>query len=172
MKIRFLKRKLQTEFAKIPLIAVLLFAGFSIFLGLMIAISAGARHPTLYYYLPKGILPIFLMAFFWCLAYGLWGALIGVFLFSCQNFGKSNRIYLFFLFLCVWILSYTWFPVVYRAGSLFLALLLCFLIFFCLFFLFGFFVRHSFLMILGFCLFAFWMIYVFYYTFSLFLLQG
>ena len=157
MNIRFLKRRIQMECSQIPLLAVLISAGVALFLGILIVVSGGSRYPFLYYYLPKGILPLFLMALFWSLSYGLLGALFGVFLFSRCDFGKCDRWYVAFLFLCTLILSYTWFPVIYRAGALFLGLLLCFLMIFCFCLLWGFLGYRSIVMFLGMVLYSVWL---------------
>ena len=102
----------------------------------------------------------------------LLGALFGVFLFSRCDFGKGDRWYIAFLFLCTLVLSYTWFPVIFRAGALFLGLLLCFLMAFCFCLLWGFLGYRSLMMAFGMSLYSVWLIYILYYTFSLFLLNG
>lgn len=166
------KRCFCEEFSRLPTVSLWVTAGLCLFFGILIACSGFSRYHTVFFFFPRGALPRFLMAVFWCLGYLLLGIALGAFLFfgKCRRDPMQGQVLL--LFACTLLCAYAWIPVVYGAGALFLGILLSVFCLFCSWLLLR--MMGRFYRVSSFCMaiFLLWMGYVFYYTLALFLLNG
>ena len=169
--IKEIKRQMQHELSCVNLTFVIILAAACVVLGILFAIGGVDRYLYWYYYLPKCALSPFFLVLFWLVAYALFGACAAVALsapcYRCAVAKKKMAV----LFACTLVLCYVWIPVVYKASSFFLGTLLVAVIIVCLAVLFSMSTRISKLASWGILLFAFWMLYILYYTFTLCLLN-
>lgn len=172
MNFKVRKRRIIAAFSCLNWPAVGIFAGLSLLLGVIIAVSGGGRYPHVCYYLPRGALPTFFVMLFWGLAFALLGATLGIFLFSRRCRCERSRMHSLLLFIFALTASYAWIPIVYKAGSLFFGLILSLLLIAVLVLLFFALCKSEPIAAFGTLICAFWAFYVAYYTFSLFLLNG
>ena len=127
MKFTLWKRKLCAAFACLNIKNVLISAGTAVLLGIIIAASGSGRYPFIYC-LPKGALSAFFIILFWGMIYALLGAALGMFLFSNRCTDNRHRQQILLLFVFSLTLAYAWIPLVYKAGCLFLGLLIALLL--------------------------------------------
>lgn len=169
MNFKIWKRRLAAAFACIDLKILGLSAVLSLFLGIIIGVSGGGRYPFVYC-LPNGALPTFLVMFFWGLTFALLGAAFGNFLFSRRCGPRREQALLLFVFALT--LSYVWIPLIYKAGCLFLGLMVSLLLVFALVLLFFALHREAILSAIAVALCEIWAVYAAYYTLLLLLLNG
>ncbi len=172
MNIKEIKRRISAELSCINLIGVLITAGICVILGAIFALCGVERQRYLCFYLPKCALPSFFMVLFWGIAFAIFGAALGVLLFSRRREFCGKKEYALLLFVCALMLSYAWIAIVYKAASLFLGILTVLVILCCLWALLSVLHRIFLLATLGIALYGVWMIYLLYYSFALFLLNG
>ena len=169
MRFKVWKQRLQASFCRLPMKKVGICAGIALILGVIIAVSGGHRYPV-FYCLPKGSLPTFLIFLFWGLFFALSGGLLGAFLFSCRYGHARTQIILLFVFALT--LSYAWIPIVYKAGCLFFGLLLSLLLCGAVGLLFISLFRYDLMFAILLIPCGMWVVYISYYTFALLLLNG
>ena len=167
MRFREIRRRVRTEAAYLNPIVIGICAGVAVLLGAIFAIGA-VGHPV-YVYVPRAALPSFLNVLFQLVAYATIGVVFGV-LFcmplyaECSERLRIQKKWGLLLSCCILVLSYLWIPVVCKAGSFFLGVLLCAVILvgvFALLFL----TRSISVISSGFLLiFAVWILYMLYLT--------
>ena len=173
MKFREIHRRIRTESAYMNPILLGICAGVAVLLGAIFTTNLIGRPAG--FLLPRTALPSFLHILFQLAAYALFGAAFAI-LWKAPLPQKTYRLRLqkkcaLVLFVCVLVLCYVWIPLVYKAASFFLALLVLAVLFFCLAAIFMTVWREHSTAAVLLCFFALWIAYLFYYTFSLFLLN-
>jgi tryptophan-rich sensory protein len=168
MKFREIKCRFRTESAFLSPVILGIAAGITVLLGAIFTMSLVGRPFGVL--LPRTALPSFFHILFQLLAYAIFGAAFASLLTTplCQKTRRLRlqKAYALVLFVCVLILCYVWIPVVYKAGSYFLGVLLCGVILLSLFVLFFLTYRLNIISAGLLALFAVWMLYILYITIS------
>lgn len=164
-------RQVKRDFFCVDRTMLAVFAGTAVILGILFALGGVNRHVVGCLLFPRGALPSFVMVFLW----GVMLAALGVSAALIRSSDTApclvSKNILLLLFLAALTLCYVWIPLVYKAASFFLALLVLAVLFLCLLAIF-FSVRSSHVtasVILA--VFALWLGYLFYYTLALLLLN-
>lgn len=166
-----IKRRVRSELSCVNTVFLLILAGACVLLGILFAISGVSGFVYWHTFQPKFGLPPFFMVLFWIIAFALYGACVAVALSAPRYPSQAARKRAAILSACALVLCYVWIPVVYKAASFFLATLLVAVIILCLAVLYSMFRRVSRLASWGILIFTVWMLYILYYSFTLFLLN-
>ena len=166
-----IKRRMRSEIACMNKTLVIILAAACVLLGILFAISGVDKYVYWYCFQPKCAMAPFFMVLFWIIAYAVFGASVAIALAAPCYRSQTAKKRAAILAACTLVLCYVWIPVVYKAASFFLATLLVAGIVICLAGLFSLFTRLSKLASWGILLFAAWMLYILYYSFTLFLLN-
>ncbi len=168
MRFREIRSRIRTESAFLSPVILGIAAGVAVLLGAIFTTSLVGRPFGVL--LPRTALPSFLHILFQLLSYAVFGAAFASLLSAplCQK-TRSLRLQkkgALVLFVCILILCYVWIPVVCKAGSYFLGVLLCGVILLSLFVLFFLTYRVSIISAGLLVVFAIWMLYILYITLS------
>lgn len=168
MKFREIHRRIRTESAYMNPILLGICAGVAVLLGAIFTTNLIGRPAG--FLLPRTALPSFLHILFQLAAYALFGAAFAI-LWKAPLPQKTYRLRLqkkcaLVLFVCVLVLCYVWIPVVCKAGSYFLGVLLCGVILLSLFVLACLSYRISLLTSVLLVVFSVWVLYILYITLS------
>ena len=167
MKFREIKRRFRTETAFLNPVVIGIGAGAAVLLGTIFAV--GIVGQPAFVYIPRVALPSFLNVLFQLLSYAALGAAFGILICmplyaECSESLRLQKLWGLLLCACTLILFYLWTPVVCKAGSFFLGVLLCAMILLSLFVL-CFLVRKISVIAVGILfLSAFWTLYMLYLT--------
>ncbi len=168
MKFREIKRRIRTESAFLNPVLLGICAGSAVLLGALFATNLVSRPIGIL--LPRTPIPSFLFILFQLTAYALFGAAFAALLSApmCQEprYFQWQKKGALLLFLCTLVLSYVWVPLVCRAGSYFLGVLLCGVILTALFVLIMMTYRFSLIASVLLVFFCVWTLYILYLTLS------
>ena len=164
-------RRLRRDFFCVNRGIWIAFAATAVLLGAVFALGGMNRHVLGYLLFPRGALPPFAMVLLWGVMLSLLGTAAALVCTGESACRASARNTILLLFLSALVLCYVWIPLVYKAASFFLALLVLAVLFFCLAAIFMTVWREHSTAAVLLCFFALWIAYLFYYTFSLFLLN-
>ncbi len=166
MKLQEIKSRLRTEIAFLHPLTVGVAAGVTVVFGALFLAGIPPHLPILHF--PRPAIPSFFFILFQLVAYALFGAGFALLL-DAPTCGVPNRLRPqrtsgLLLFVCTMVLTYIWIPLVCRAGSYFLGVLLCGVILLALFPIVLLIKRFSLLASGCVFLFALWTLYILYLT--------
>ncbi len=167
MKFCEMKSRLRTELSCLRPILIGICAGVCVLLGAIFAVGLVGKPSGVL--IPRAVLPSFLGVLLQFIAYALFGAAFGVLLTTpfCGDQSRllrSQRRWALVLFACLIVLCYAWIPVVCKAGSFLLGALLCGVILVGIAVLLLFTYRISLICTACLLVFAFWVVYLLYFT--------
>ena len=167
MKFCEIKRRVRTEIVYLRPVLIGICAGVCVLLGAIFAVGLVGKPSVIL--LPRAVLPSFVGVLLQFLAYALFGASFGILL-AMPFYGENTKMlraqkkWAIVLFACLLVLCYSWFPVVNKAGSFLLGILLCGVILVGLAVLILFVHRISVLCTASLVLFSLWVVYLLYFT--------
>lgn len=166
-----LRRELHRELTCVNRAYLWLFSLGALILGILFAIGGVNRFVYGCLLLPRGALPPFLLILLWGLMLFVFGASVSLAYSSPLCLKTQTRQSVLLLFLASLVLCYVWIPMVYKAASFFLALLVLAVLFLSLAVMLLSICKTHRTAAIGIGIFALWIAYIFYYTFALFLLN-
>ena len=166
-----LKRELHRELACINRAYLWLFSLVALILGILFAVGGVNRFVYGSLLLPRGALPPFLLIFLWGAMLFLFGASVSLVYASPLSLKTQTRQTVLLLFFASLVLCYVWIPMVFKAASFFLALLVLAVLFLSLASILLCICKTHRAAAFGIAVFSLWIAYIFYYTFALLLLN-